>query len=65
MLRGAFTFVVVLLKMQTRHFYDFTLNHVDILKGKTGFEVLKLSIKVSTIPFVKGPNLGKAACLRA
>lgn len=54
----------VVLKEQNRHFYDFTLHHVEIKKGRTVLEQPEFNITATTILFVGGPEVSTAANLR-
>ena len=54
----------VLLKNQNRHFYDFTLHHVNAVKGKTVLDPPQFCIKSSTALFVEGLEVPSASNLR-
>ena len=56
--RGALSIDGVTLKVQVRHFVDFTQHHMHVRKGKTVLERTTFSIVSSTILFVEGPGVG-------
>ena len=55
----------VTLKVQGRHFLDFTQHHMHIRKGKTVLERTTFSIVSSTVLFVEGPDVGSGSNKRA
>ena len=62
---GAVSIDGVTLKIQGRHFLDFTVHHMHIRKGKTALERPTFSIISSTVLFVEGPDVGSGANKRA
>ena len=62
---GAVSVESVTLKVQGRHFIDFTLHHIHIRKGKTVLERPKFSIISSTVLFVERPDVGNGSNKRA
>ena len=55
----------MLLKAHNRHFYDFTVHHVDFKKVRAVLEPPSFETKSSTILFVEGPEVPSASNLRA
>ena len=45
--------------------YDFTLHHVDIVKGKTMLEVPKFNMKSTETLLIESPDVNNAANVRA
>ena len=64
-IRGAVSIDGVTLRIQGRHFLDYTLHYLSVCKGRTILEPPKFAIKTTTILFVKGPEVTSGANLRA
>lgn len=62
---GAVTIDGVNLKLQNRHFYDFTVHHIHICRGKTIHAAPTFDMKTTTILFVEGPRVGTAINIRS
>ena len=62
---GAVSIDGVTLKAQGRHFYDFTLHHVDIVKGQTVLEVPRFCMRATTVLLTESPEVGNAVNVRA
>jgi len=64
-LGGAVTIDGVNLKVQGRHYYDFTVHHIDVVRPKSVLDLPKFQLKTSTILFVEGPPVGTANNIRS
>lgn len=62
---GAITIDGLSLKLQGRHYYDFTLHYISIQKPKTVVDAPKFGIETSTILFLEGPNVASAENIRS
>ena len=54
----------VTLKVQGRHFYDFMLHHVEIVKEQPVLEVPKFSMKATTNLLTESPEVSSAVNAR-
>ena len=61
---GAISVDVVTLKVQNRHFYEFTFHHIDVKKPKILKDTVELGTKVSTIMLIEGPKTPNAENIR-
>ena len=61
----AVTIDVVTLKVQDRHFLDFTVHHMHMTEPKSVLEKPRFSIVSSTVLFIKGPDISSGANKRA
>jgi len=64
MLSGAASCDGVTVKLQRKHYYDFTLYYMDIKKPKTLTEEVSFCIKNVTMLLVEGPHSATAANIR-
>ncbi len=62
---GAVSIDGMTLKIQARHFLDFTVHHIHVQKGKTALERPTFSIISSTILLIEGPDVGSGTNKRA
>ena len=51
--------------MNERHFFDFTIHHVDIMKGRTLLDQPQFSLEASTILLEERPDVALASNIRA
>lgn len=63
-LGGAITIDGVNLKLQNRHYYDFTIHHFDMKRSKAFLDAPVFGLKTTTILFIEGPAVGNAANIR-
>ena len=55
----------VTLKVQGRHYYDFTVHHIHIVRPRNVLEVPKFGLKTGTILFLEGPEINNAESIRS
>jgi len=63
-LGGAVSVDGVSLKIQNRHYYDFTMHHMDVTTPRAPHAKPKFGIKTSTILFIEGPSIASADNIR-
>lgn len=61
---GAVSVDGVMLKLQGKHYYDFTIHHMEMKLSKNVVAFPKFSIKTSTILFMEGPSRSDALSIR-
>ncbi len=64
-LGGAVSVDSVTLKIQNRHFLDFTVHHLTIAEGRTVLERPSFTIKDSTILFLESPDVASGQNMRS
>jgi len=63
-LGGAITIDGVHLKVQGKHYYDFTVHHIDIVRANPFLDKPEFNMKTTTVLFVEGPTVGNAVNIR-
>ena len=62
---GAITIDGVTLKVQRRHYYDFTVHHIHMVRPRNVLEVPKFGLKTSKTLFLEGPEINNAENIRS